>query len=352
MPSETSSLLHRGFVDNRIRGRVTGEIHFQGFPSPLFLDLEGNCLSDLAGCLLEFEADPSPISGRADPPCGRQTGRAGDITASRRLLLPGPFSTEMNCLFLEWFLPDGRRQALMKPNVRCRISTQEWRMTEIEELEQKKERWTMIRKSGPGGDHGWFAMAGILGLAPPNLGEGEWEELVEEAEEEVERLIHLFDQSDLDPEWAGPLSRALGWKPSDPATSRTRPSLSKRDHLPPQPALNRLATEASSVLRALGLHFPADTHGDAGSRGLISRLAQIAAILETARESITHLEDGDQTLLVALIKRAVAGIHAAFEQLATLPPNQWLSPDDRRQLSDQLFALRETALHTISGLRG
>lgn len=351
MQSETSSLIHRGFVDNRQRDRVTAEIHFLGSAAPLSLDLTGNCLRDLAGCLLEFEADPAPVSRRINSPTGRQTGQAGELTASRRLLLPGPFSTEMNCLYLEWFLPDGQRQALMKPQVRCRVSAPEWRMTDIEELEQKRRRWAFIRKGGPARDPGWFALSGILGLAPPSLGEAEWEELVQEAEEEVDRLIHLFDQGDLDPEWAGHLSRALGWAQSDPATSRSRSRRRKDDLLPPQGDLNRLAAEASGVLRTLSLHFPADTRADAGCRGLVSRLAQVSAILETARESVTHLEDGDQPLLVALVKRSLAGVHGALEQLASLPTNQWLGPEDRRRLSDQLFGLRETALHTMSGLR-
>jgi hypothetical protein len=43
-----------GEVDNRAKGIVRGRIWVQGRADPLVLELEGNALPDLAGCLLTF----------------------------------------------------------------------------------------------------------------------------------------------------------------------------------------------------------------------------------------------------------------------------------------------------------
>jgi len=40
----------RGKIDNRTRGRVTGEIWLAGIDEPLVLELAGDCAPDLAGC--------------------------------------------------------------------------------------------------------------------------------------------------------------------------------------------------------------------------------------------------------------------------------------------------------------
>lgn len=351
MNSESSSLIHSGFLDNRIRGRVVGEICFVGSEQPLRIDLQGDCLRDLAGCLVEFSCDPASTPGPLDLPNGLQNGTVGEITASRRLMLPGPFSSETNCLFLEWFRPDGERVAVIKPRARCQVSAPEWQMTEVEELEQKKRRWILLQERPRPGDPAWFEMAGVLGIAPPDLNETEWEDLLQEAEEEVDRLVDLFDLSDADPEWAGPLSRSLGWAPADGSAQRTQSEPAGTEPLPPQPGLIDLAAEASEFLHTLGSHFPDDTQPDIPCQKLVSRVAQFTAILETARESTDYLEDGDQTLLIALIKRALAGIHSALEQTVELDPNIWLSPDDARRIRERLFSLRESALSTASGLR-
>lgn len=351
MSNESSSLIYSGFLDNRVRGRVVGEIRFVGSDQPLRLDLQGNCLRDLAGCLVEFSCDPASDPVPPDLPTGLQTGEVGEITASRRLVLPGPFSSETNCLFLEWFLPDGERVAVIRPRARCRLSAPEWRMTEIEELEQKRHRWTLLQKRPRPDDPAWFEMAGVLGIAPPDLNEAEWEDLLQEAEHEVDRLIDLYDVSDAEPEWAAPLSRSLGWTPARPDADRPRSEPAGTDPIPPQPGLIDLASEASEFLQDVGSHFPADTQPDVPCRKLISRVAQFTAILETARESTAYLEDGDQTLLIALIKRALAGIHSALEQTIELDPNIWLSADDARRIRERLFALRESALSAASGLR-
>ena len=199
MPIQFSAKVKSGRIDNRIGDRVTGLIEFTGAHPPLHLELTGNCMRDIAGCILELECDPPVAETDYTPPAGTLEGSVGEMTASRRLVLPGPFSDELNCLYLEWFNRDGNRTAMLKPDARCRTSAPEWRMTEIEELEQKERRWQYLGAREPNREDNWFEMAGILGVAPPNLDESEWEELLQEADGEVERLTRLFDRNDADP---------------------------------------------------------------------------------------------------------------------------------------------------------
>lgn len=351
MLSQFAATVTSGHIDNRVRDRVTGIIRFSGVTAPLCLDLNGNCLRDIAGCLLDFECDPPTQDCDFTPPSGIHTGFVGEMTASRRLVLPGPFSDESNCLYLEWFDRDGNRTALLKPGARCQISTPEWRMTEIEELEQKGLRWNCLRNQGPDREDDWFEMAGILGVAPPNLDESEWEALLQEADEEVERLTQLFDQSDADPEWHGPLSRAIGWAEVDPNGDRIDADSVLDPPMTSQPALNALAAGATSLLTYLVARVPPNATPANPFNRMLSRVTRFSAILETARESIDTMQDGDQMLLIVQIRRALTGIHGSAEFLDTLLADRQFNPEEHEPLRTRLFALREDALNTMSHLR-
>ena len=74
----------RGKIDNRTRGRVSGEIWLAGIDEPLVLELTGDCAPDLAGCELSFQ-NPDPIPMATKPPAPQQRGPAGDMTGARRV---------------------------------------------------------------------------------------------------------------------------------------------------------------------------------------------------------------------------------------------------------------------------
>src|SRR5947207_15382551 len=76
-------VLH-GKIDNRTRGRVTGEIWLAGIDEPLLLELAGDCAPDLAGCELTFE-NAAAIPMTTKPPAPQQRGPAGNITAARKV---------------------------------------------------------------------------------------------------------------------------------------------------------------------------------------------------------------------------------------------------------------------------
>src|SRR5438874_10980502 len=76
----------RGEIDNRRRGRVEGWITLVGVERPLTLELTGNCLRDLAGCVVRFE-NPHPLATEVEKSMSAcfQRGVAVVITASRNV---------------------------------------------------------------------------------------------------------------------------------------------------------------------------------------------------------------------------------------------------------------------------
>jgi hypothetical protein len=313
MPSQFSAKARSGRIDNR----VTGRIELSGDFAPLLFELTENCMRDIAGCVLDFECGPTTTDIDYTPPTGKLEGSVGEMTAPKRLVLPGPYSDEFNCLNLEWFDCDDNCTALFKPNARCRTSSAEWRMTEIEELEQKGRRWQHLGNQGPNRDNEWFQMAGILGVALTNLDESEWEELLQEADNEVERLTHLFDRNDADPDWYGPLSRALGWTEVEPNRVVIDTDSVPEHPRATQPALDSFSANATSLLTYLVAQVPSNASLGNPFNRMLSRIAQVSAV----------------------------GL------LETLLANRQFSPKEHGRLRDQLFSLREDALNTMGNLR-
>src|SRR5450759_1653354 len=107
----------RGVIDSRNPGRVIGSLWLVGRVEPVRLELEGDPLRDLAGCLLSFE-NPRSEAGELGNFAALQTGTVGDMTASRKARVPDVAMEEMlrlsregqpvpshlaNILYLEWF---------------------------------------------------------------------------------------------------------------------------------------------------------------------------------------------------------------------------------------------------------
>ena len=142
----------RGRIDNRARGCVTGEIWLAGIDQPLVLELKGDCAADVAGCELSFENPyPIPLSTRA--PAAQQRGRAGDITAARKVRVfdvpieealamcrrgETPPEHMANSLYLEWFSELSGRVVIESSDYHLRISEPSWCYTEEEIAERER----------------------------------------------------------------------------------------------------------------------------------------------------------------------------------------------------------------------
>ncbi len=147
------TMVLRGEIDNRTRGRVTGRLWLLGRAEPLVLDLAGDCHRDLAGRRLEF-TNPRPEPAAGEDLAPHQHGRAGDITASRKVRVPDiplaeigeyyaarqPFPWHWgNSLYLEWFSDTNGRVVIEGADFELRIVGEPtWEMTEAEEQQQRE----------------------------------------------------------------------------------------------------------------------------------------------------------------------------------------------------------------------
>ncbi len=143
--------LMRGFIDNRVKGKVTGELWFLNRDKPVILDLHGNPWRDLAGYLVSFH-HTKPKAVDMDRFAPMQNGDAGDITASRKVKVPELPVEEFykksklgvdvpyhwaNCLYLEWY--SERNGRVVIESVDYTITLEDgpaWTMSEEEEYEQ------------------------------------------------------------------------------------------------------------------------------------------------------------------------------------------------------------------------
>ena len=150
----------KGEIDNRTRGRVRGRIWLAGKAQPILLELAGNCLRDMAGCILQF-VNPAPKLEDVPSLNIQQTGRVGDMTASRKVrVLDVPVREAMrlaaedlqvpshmgNCLYLEWFSESNGRVVLETTDYIVTLSTPEWSLSPEAEAEQAHENHESIRE--------------------------------------------------------------------------------------------------------------------------------------------------------------------------------------------------------------
>ncbi len=142
-----------GEIDNRTRGRVTGQIWFRGLDGPVRLELEGNPWRDLAGQRLRFRnPKPKPMPEDKRSFAREQIGVVGDITASRKVKVlefpleelgqyyktgkPMPYHWG-NSLYLEWHSERNGRVVIESAEYELEVEPEAtWQMSEAEEITQ------------------------------------------------------------------------------------------------------------------------------------------------------------------------------------------------------------------------
>ncbi len=138
----------RGEIDNRTPGRVVGKIWFVGRDEAVELELEGNPWRDLAGHVLRF-ANPEAKPGDGSGLSPYQKGRAGDMTASRKVKVPECTMDELmefyaakqpfpwhwgNSLYLEWFSVTNGRIVIEAAHYQLELDTEPaWTMSDDDE---------------------------------------------------------------------------------------------------------------------------------------------------------------------------------------------------------------------------
>jgi hypothetical protein len=206
----------RGRIDNRSRGRVTGEIWLAGIDQPLVLELTGDCAPDLAGCELSFE-NPTPIPMTTKPPASRQRGPAGDITAARKVRVfdvpieealamckrrETPPEHMANSLYLEWFSELNGRVVIESADYRLQVSEPAWHYTR-EEIAERERR--IADEQTP------FAIAITQDGETQDWDEIRYEQFLRESDALTERYGRLLEKYADHPDSERIIAREMGW---------------------------------------------------------------------------------------------------------------------------------------------
>jgi hypothetical protein len=206
----------RGKIDNRTRGRVSGEIWLAGIDEPLVLELIGDCAPDLAGCELSFE-NPEPILMATKPPAPQQRGPAGDITAARRVrVFDIPIDEAMamsrrgeippehmaNGVYLEWFSERSGRLVIESADYQLQISEAAWRYTK-EEIAERDRR--IAEEETP------FAIAITQDGETQEWDEIRYEQFLRESDALTEKYGRLLEKYADHPDSERIIAREMGW---------------------------------------------------------------------------------------------------------------------------------------------
>jgi hypothetical protein len=206
----------RGKIDNRTRGRVTGEIWLAGIDQPLVLELSGDCAPDLAGCELSFE-NPDAIPMTTKPPAPQQCGPAGDLTAARKVRgfdVPIEEALAMsrrgetppehiaNAVYLEWFSERSGRVVIESADYRLQISGPAWRYSKEEVAERDRriaegETPFSIALTEDGETHEWDEIR--------------YEQFLRESDALTEKYGRLLEKYADHPDSERIIAREMGW---------------------------------------------------------------------------------------------------------------------------------------------
>jgi len=206
----------RGKIDNRTRGRVTGEIWLAGIDEPLLVELAGDCAPDLAGCELRFE-NPAAIPMTTKPPAPQQRGPAGDITAARKVRVfdvpteealamsrrgETPPEHMANSVYLEWFSERSGRVVIESADYHLQISEPAWRYTK-EEIAERDRR--IAEEETP------FAIAITQDGENQEWDEVRYEQFLRESDALTEKYGRLLEKYANHPDSERIIAREMGW---------------------------------------------------------------------------------------------------------------------------------------------
>lgn len=401
----------RGEIDNRQRGVVRGRIWLEGYDQPILLDLQGNAAPDLAGCLLQFENPGQKLPARKDARLElQQRGRAGDLTASRKVRvqempvaeayrrdkqgLPVP-EHMANCLYLEWFSEGNGRVVIESTDYAITISSPSWRLSPEEEQErqrqsaegfsgfmQKLSEALEAQKHDPPADKQWD--------------EFDYEKFMRECDARTDKYAELLDKYKDDPERDRIVAREMGWdrpdlepsaeidsdaemsadpgeviSPADSSDSGDEDPFGpgESSELQPDPAtegvdwvraeggevthpLVQRVLEGSAALFQTYENLHLENTADEDLVSLLNEYQTTTAKLGGALDGLAYgrgLTEG--AFIVACLKRALSHLHGAQAALEHVSAKAVLPTELVASLRTEFFAVREEILRLMQEFR-
>jgi hypothetical protein len=380
----------RGEIDNRTPDQVVGRIWLLGVQEPIVLSLSGNCLKDIAGCLLRFE-NPSPREGDRVNLHPVQEGAVGDITASRKvrvlsLPLDEPAPQEEtprehigNCLYLEWFSSANGRVVIETTDCTLEISEPAWAMSPAAEQRQHQSNREAIRK--------W-----VDSMSPERqreneifdpddslpMDEFEWEQSLRESDRLTDKYSSVFEKYANHPDKERLIAREMGWtwlEDALDADERGAFDDEKRDMeedvppLEPNPfteGIDWIRTERDRIThplshKAFQVAIDLWRHCDGAGllkdedkedvHDLVFHTQTLSAKLAGALDGLAYDRVVEGGFVVACLKRSLKHFDAAMSALDKVRRQVLIEPSRTAALLESLFEIREEILSLMQHYR-
>ena len=411
MATRLEKAIVRGEISNETPGFVTGRIWLSGREAPLVLNLRGNCLRDIAGCVLKF-TNPHPEREQVlDILSDVQDGAVGDMTASRKTRVPTVSDTEVmrlmenrlpvptrlvNSLYLEWFSGSNGRLVIETCEFSLEISPPAWTMTAEEEAAQTEESQRSFHQyldaitgmdSGDDDEEDTFESEEEeeddfsneaieqLQFSDAPLNEFEWEQELRDADRRAEAYQEAFDRYHDHPDRERLICEAMGWDPEEVDELTDELSEVAEAMQPDDPG--QLIENATSLtsdheddhhpLSRRAMNFALHLQSEAERRGLLGAdavrespvLTVIVSIIAMGGKLAAALDpmvDGlepEPGFVIAMLKRAQVPLNEAMHALSSIDIRH-LGGQTKRWLNkvrNELFSLRNDILDVMKEQR-
>jgi hypothetical protein len=384
----------KGEIDNRWRDHVRGQIWLVGRDKPIRLDLCGNCLRDLAGCFVKFEnPQAKPAADEDVALADRQSGVAGEITASRRVRVfdvpleealcitregKAPPEHMGNCFYLEWFGDTNGRVVIESTDYEIDTSTPEWTLSAEDEQGQIAASHQAIRD--------WLDPLDASHYREPAkfdpddekpLDEFGYEKLMRESDARTDKYIELLKKYEGHPDQEKIVAREMGWTWLEEALEADeRGALPPREEIEVPPLEPNPITECVDWARdkdgrihhpltkrafesAMAMwHFCDESgllgeNGDADLRQMIFQFHTAGAKIAGALNGLAYDEDlRDGGFIVAALKRALNYLHQSVSAAEKVAGKNLLDSERLESFRADLFEVREEILRLMKRFRG
>ena len=388
----------KGEIDNRERGHVRGALWVVNRKEPITLDLSGNCLRDLAGRLVKF-SNPRVVSDALERTdlSEFQRGRAGDITASRKVRVldvtleearqlarqdKAPPEHMADALYIEWFSEADGRIVIESTDFAVDASKAKWALSAAEEKEHTAHSQEAIREWLDRMDeerHRNFEdeSAEFDPEKEKPLDEFGYEKFMRESDTRTDKYMELFEKYEGHPDREKIVAREMGWEWLEEALEADeRGALPAREKmevpaLEPNPAtegvdwvrdedghihhpLTKRAFESAMAM----WHFCdekglLEDDGDTDLQEMVFEFQTAGAKLAGALDSLGYDEEGDREggFVVAALKRALNYLHKSIAAAEKVAGKNLLPSERFEAFRADLFQIREEILGLMQRFR-
>ncbi len=361
------------------------------------LELEGNCLRDLAGCTVRFSNPEARIVSdeRTDVLSADQSGVAGEMTVSRKVRVldvpleeasriakagGAPPEHKANALYLEWFSERNGRVVIESADFKIdEVSPHAWRLSEKDEEVQAE----LMRKAM----RDWLERLDAHQFSEEEpydperdkpLDEFGYEKFMRESDVRTDKYMELLEKYEGHPDQERIVAREMGWEWIDELLdAQERGAITPSEPMDVPELVPNPLTEGVDWVRdkdgdirhplarkafegAIAIHHYCRDNGLMGEDGdpdlmeVVFKYQTTAAKLAGALNSLAyddehHSHEGG--FVVAALKRALNYLHACMAAAARVAQKKLIDAERLGQLENELFQVREEILALMQKYR-